>query len=242
MFQIGICDDEKGTCASLEDLLYGYGKRHGIKIDVDVWYTGESLCEFLKKENMVDLLFLDIELISTDGIAVGSFIREELENMDTIIVYISSKSSYAMSLFRIQPLDFLMKPITGEMIEDIVDRSMKIYEKKNLTLNYYHKGCYYRFFYKDIIYFYSQNKTIHMVTKNEDLEFYGKLKELAKKVPYHFIMIHQSYMVNLDFVAMCSYELMEMSNGTVLNISQTYRKAVREQIKQRQWENMKSYV
>lgn len=239
MFHIGICDDEKGTCAGLEDLLYEYGKRQGIKIDVNVWYTGESLCEFLQKENTVDLLFLDIELISTDGIAVGNFIREKLEDPDTIIVYISSKSSYAMSLFRVQPLDFLIKPITGKMVEDIMDISMKIYEKKNWALGCYHKGCHYRVLYKDILYFYSQNKTIHIVTKNEELEFNGKLKDLAQKVPYNFIMIHQSYMVNLDFVSMCSYESMKMSDGTLLNISQPYRKTVRERIKQRQWENMK---
>ena len=37
--------------------------------------------------------------MSTDGIQVGHFIREELEDMETIIVYISSQSSYAMNLF-----------------------------------------------------------------------------------------------------------------------------------------------
>lgn len=239
MFHIGICDDEKGTCAGLEDMLYEYEKKKGIKINVNVWYTGESLCKFLQEENTLDLLFLDIELISTDGISVGSFIRKELEDVDTIIVYISSKSSYAMNLFRIQPLDFLIKPITKEMVEDIMDMSIKMYEKKNWAFNYYHKGCYYKVLYKNIIYFYSQNKTIHIVTQNEELEFNGKLKRLAQKVPYNFIMIHQSYMINLDFVAMCSYESMEMSNGALLNISQPYRKAVRKQIKQRQWENMK---
>ena len=144
-----------------------------------------------------------------------------------------------MNLFRIQPLDFLIKPITREMIEDIMERSIKIYEKKNWSLNYYYKGYYYKVLYKDIIYFYSQNKTIHIVTKNEVMEFNGKLKDLATKVPHNFIMIHQSYMINLDFVATCSYELMEMSNGALLNISQPYRKTVREQIKKSQWENIK---
>ena len=111
VFHIGICDDEKVTCAELENMLYEYGKTAGIKVDVNVWFTGESLCTYLKSENTLDLLFLDIELISTDGIKVGGFIREELENIETMIVYISSKSSYAMSLFRIQPLDFLIKPL-----------------------------------------------------------------------------------------------------------------------------------
>ncbi len=35
MFHIGICDDEKGTCAKLEN----------VNVEVYVWYTGESLCE-----------------------------------------------------------------------------------------------------------------------------------------------------------------------------------------------------
>ena len=75
VFHIGICDDEKGTCAALENMIYEYGEKQRIKVDISVWYTGESLCKFLKKENTLDILFLDIELISTDGIKVGNYIR-----------------------------------------------------------------------------------------------------------------------------------------------------------------------
>ena len=75
VFHIGICDDEKGTCAELENMIYEYGEKQRIKVDISVWYTGESLCKFLKKENTLDILFLDIELISTDGIKVGNYIR-----------------------------------------------------------------------------------------------------------------------------------------------------------------------
>lgn len=50
MYQIGICDDEKGTCAKLENMLYEYSEKQGVKIAINVWYTGESLCEFKKKK------------------------------------------------------------------------------------------------------------------------------------------------------------------------------------------------
>lgn len=145
VFRIGICDDEKVTCAELENMLYEYGKTAGIKVDVNVWFTGESLCTYLKSENTLDLLFLDIELISTDGIKVGGFIREELENIETMIVYISSKSSYAMSLFRIQPLDFLIKPLKQEVIEDVMNRCMMLYERKNQLLNFMQRGIILKF-------------------------------------------------------------------------------------------------
>lgn len=239
LFQIGICDDEKGTCAELENMLYEYAKEKGIKIDVSVWFSGESLCNYLKNEKALDILFLDIELISTDGIQVGNYIRDELENMETTIIYISSKSSYAMRLFRIQPLDFLIKPIVIKAVYDVMGRAVKIYEKRNQLFEYYTKGYHYKIPYKEIIYFYSQNKKINIVMKNEELQFNGKLKEIAAIVPHNFILIHQSYLINLDFVTECSYELMKMQNGTLLNVSQPYRKSVREHIMRSEWEKIK---
>ena len=67
---------------------------------------GREYRERFEKGIELDLLFLDIELVQNNGIAVGNFIRNELEDMQTHIVYISSKESYAMQLFKVQPLDF----------------------------------------------------------------------------------------------------------------------------------------
>ena len=112
MLYIAICDDDEGVCAELERMLYDYAEQNKIQIDIDIWYRGESLCRFLReKEQIPDVLFLDIELLTTNGIEVGRFIREEQENMETAIVYISANSSYAMDLFRVQPTDFLIKPL-----------------------------------------------------------------------------------------------------------------------------------
>lgn len=238
MLHIGICDDEKGTCAALEDMLYEYAQKQTIKMEIDIWYTGEGLCNYLGDGYRLDILFLDIELISTDGIEVGKFIRDEMDNMETIIIYISSKSSYAMSLFRIQPLDFLIKPLLRDDVYEVMQRSIKIYERKNLLFEYYACGYYFKIPYKDIIYFYSQNKKINIVLKNKEMQFNGKLKELANKVPHNFILIHQSYLINLDFVVECSYDSVKMRDGSMLNISQPYRKIVREQIMKNEWEKI----
>ncbi len=47
MYRIGICDDEKGTCANLENIIYKFGDEHGFQFDIDVWYSGEKLCELV---------------------------------------------------------------------------------------------------------------------------------------------------------------------------------------------------
>ena len=108
MYRIGICDDDKALCAGLEEQIYRIAKEMSVKADVEVWYCGESILRDLQNGVRLDLLFLDIELLQQNGISVGRFIREEMEDLQTHIVYISSRQGYAMQLFRIQPLDFLI--------------------------------------------------------------------------------------------------------------------------------------
>lgn len=236
MFHIGICDDHRGTCGELEEMLCAYGKRQGIRQDINVWYSGEELCGYLKAENHVlDVLFLDIELQTTDGIQVGRFIREKLDNLDTIIIYISAKSSYAMELFQAQPLDFLIKPLTEEKLQRVMEQVQRLTEKRKAIFEYFSNGFYFKVLLKDIQYFYSENKKVHMVLINGEKEFNGKLREVGKKFPVSFIQIHQSYLVNFDYIEQCSYDSVKMKNGETLSISQPYRKAVKEQLAQRMW-------
>jgi len=166
MYRVGICDDDKILCALLEEQLHVLSTEFSVKFEVEVWYSGESLEEDLKKGMGLDILFLDIELLHTNGIEVGTFIREELEDTDTHIVYISSKESYAMQLFQVQPFDFLIKPISGEKLKKVLGRSMK--QKKNGENCFeYQKGSrFFRIPIKEILYFMSMDKKILIIKKN----------------------------------------------------------------------------
>lgn len=239
MYKIGICDDDKILCSALEEKIYEISKEIAIKVDVNVWYSGESIQNDLKKGIELDLIFLDIELVQKNGIAVGNFIRNEMEDMQTHIVYISSKESYAMQLFKVQPLDFLIKPVPAERIKEVLMRSIK--QKRNADVYFeYQKGnSVLRVLVKDIAYFMSMDKKIIIVKKDGKEEFYGKLKNIAENLPADFIMIHQSYIINQNYVSEYSYETVKMVNGENLNISKPYRKETRSKSKQYQKANMR---
>lgn len=234
MYRIGICDDDKVLCADLEEQIYEISKELALKVEIDVWYSGESVQNDLQKGIELELLFLDIELIQNNGIAVGNFIRNELEDMQTHIVYISSKESYAMQLFKVQPLDFLIKPVTTEQIKEVLIRSVKHKRSTDTYFEYQKGNSVFRIPIKDIAYFTSMDKKIVIVKKDGEEEFYGKLKNIAENLPVEFIMIHQSYIINQVYVREYSYETVKMVNGENLNISKPYRKDTRRKIKQYQ--------
>lgn len=235
MYNIGICDDEKDTCNQIADMIYEYDRRNRIGIEVSIWNTGEALYHDMMKDISIDLLFLDIELVSTDGIEIGRKIRKELENQDVSIAYISSKSSYALELFKIHPIDFLIKPLSAQDIYDTIDEAMRLYNRNNTVFEYKANGYNCKIPYREIIYFSSENKKINMVTADSTIQFTGKLKDLAGIIPGNFIQIHQSYIINLNHMNECSYELVKMNGGVELNISQPYRKQVRKHIMDYAW-------
>lgn len=228
MYQIGICDDEVHTCSELEYMIRKIMKNMNIKCDIEHWYSGESLCQYLDMGNHLDLIFLDIELVSMNGLDVGKYIRNTLDDLKTYIIYISYNQSYAMQLFKIQPLDFLVKPFKCDEVMFVLKIFIRIAEKKRLFLEYHIGNSYYKQPIDDIIYLQSDNKKIHIVLPKEKKEFYGKLKSIVTQMPSHFLQIHQSYIINQNYVTEYTYDEIIMRNGEQLKISRPYRNIIRK--------------
>lgn len=236
MYHIGICDDGKNICASIEEMVLRYTGNKEIPAEIKVWYTGEGLCDYLKQGGHIDILFLDIELFRLSGIEVGDYIRNRLEDRKMQIVYISGLPSYAQQLFKTQPMDFLIKPIEQEQIDSVLSLAMKIIGKNMDKFEFQNGREYFYLPFGEIMYFTSEGRKIRIVMRGEaqggGKEFYGKLKDVADGLPQEFIIIHKSYVVNREYIARYTYEAVEMTDGTVLNISKANRKQVRERILQ----------
>lgn len=230
MYNIGICDDGKAFCGSMESMILTYAKEHEIQMDVKVWYSGEELCDALKKGLELDVLFLDIELLEQKGMEVAQFIRNEMGNRGMQIVYVSAKTSYAQALFKTQPMDFLVKPIGQSQIEEALNLAIEIIRKDEVKFTFQNGREYYAFSFGDIMYFYSEGRKITLVTQNGEKRFYGRLKDLVEKLPPEFVAIHQSYIVNKKYIVYYSYETVTLSNGCTLTVSKSKRAEVREKI------------
>lgn len=229
MYRIGICDDDQYTCAELENMIEEYAKQIFLEVEILHWYSGEKLCDYLIKDEEIDFLFLDIELIEINGVDVGKFIREKLDNYKIGIIYISIKQSYAMQLFKTEPIDFLVKPIQQIELNKVIDRCIRKSSQNNYFFEFQYNKSNYKVYYDNIIYFQSNNKKIQIIMKNGAQEYYGKLKEVAEKViAKNFIWIHKSFLINPLYVSKLSYETVTMINGDILGISKTNRKKVRQ--------------
>jgi DNA-binding LytR/AlgR family response regulator len=230
MYSIGICDDGENVCTSIENMVLRYAEEKKIRIDTNIWYTGEGLRDFLAEGSQIDILFLDIELFKMTGIEVGEYIRNKLDNLGMQIIYISGKPSYAQQLFKTQPLDFLIKPISQIQIDNALDTAIRIIKRKNIKFEFKKGKDYYYIPMGDIIYFVSEGRKVKIMTSKATYEFYGRLNEVKKMLSKDFISIHKSYIVNREYIFRYTYETVELVNGTILTISPKNRKSIRENL------------
>ncbi len=231
MYRIAIVDDEQAICSQLEKIILEYQKQLTIKMEISVFLSGEELCAALDDGMDIDLLFLDIELYEINGIEVSKKIREQMQNHQMQIVFISAKEKYALDLFAVQPFNFLLKPLKPEVIIKNLDLVLSIAQKQASSFVYKSGPESRKLPLKDIIYLESDNRKVIIHTRNGEDEFYGKLEDIyAKLAPQRFLFIHKSIIVNYNYVAKFSYNDVILLNGKTLPISQSRRPEIRQQV------------
>ena len=229
MFKVAICDDNGAICSEIENILENFFSTELIQYEIDSFSSGDELLKELKSNEKYDLIYLDIELAELNGVVVGRYIREEMLDDFTQIVFISAKPSYALELFQVRPMNFLVKPFTDKQVVDALQKTLELQGRQTRIFLYKSGKIETRIPYKDIMYFSSDVKKILIHRRNGVDSFYGKLSELKLPVS-DFIQIHKSFIVNKQFVVRFKFDSVLLSNSEELPISRVYRKIVRDNL------------
>ena len=227
--KLAICDDDKEVCNSVNHIVEKLLHQTEIQAEISTFNTGKDLCKKMEKVKY-DLIFLDIEIPEMNGVEIGKYIREKLQDNTTQIVYISSKKSYAMELFENRHFHFLNKPLTEKDIKKVLDNYLSVYGDNELFFTYKKKMDVYNIELSKIIYFERLKRKIVVKTTEGQDEFYGSLEDIHKELKSdNFFFIHKSYLINVSFVKVFKYDRMVMADDAELPISQSRRKKIREQ-------------
>ena len=114
MIRAVIIDDERKSRENLELLLDSF-------IDnVDIVVKANDVPEGISTINTTqpDLVFLDIHLTNGDGFQV----LEGIENKDQNVIFVTGHEEHAVKAFRSEAVDYLLKPVCIEHLQDAVKR------------------------------------------------------------------------------------------------------------------------
>ena len=233
MIQFAICDDEKAIGSELEQIVTDILTDLKIEHEIDVMFSPEELVKQMKNGVAYDFMFLDIEYLTSrkNGVDLGKLIREEFENNQVTIVFISRESKYALELFQVNPLDFLIKPLQREKIEKVIRKYLTLSELLKKELSYKKGRETFKVQLKDIVYLESMGRKLYLhLVDGTEIEFNGSLKEVYENQlkAYDFLFIHASYVVNYEHISKLTFTHAKlMKNELELPISKHRQDEVR---------------
>ncbi len=265
MIRIAVVDDDKKLCSKIDRDILAYAKVSSKAIDVEVLYSGEKFKNFILTEHDFDLIFLDIQMDDIDGIEIGHFLRDELNDNLVQIVYITSLKNRDRELFSIRPMNFIAKPVETEKIVETLDTYYKLFRDMDKMFMFTSERQHLKIAYDKIICFKSDDKKVYLYTEDkgkedkekedgsenkEDKEkevkskvytFYGRLSDIAENLPFQFISVHKSYIINKFYVVRYNYDSVIMTDNTRIPISQKNQKNVRRLLMQHNKEAGEEY-
>lgn len=209
-----IIDDESRARNVLKTLLQEECSGVSIILEASNLIDGVGLI----KSDKPTVVFLDVEMPQNSGLEILDFFKNDV--IDFQIIFTTAYSQYAIEAFRLSAIDYLMKPIdTDELQQSLLKATESIKEKnvaiklQNLEKAFHQlslnkialeipKGIIFTS-HEDILYFEADGVYTKVFLKNGKSELICKtLKHFSvqlKDKPL-FYKPHRSYLINLKFM------------------------------------------
>ncbi len=209
-----IIEDEKPAARRLSRML----NELGIEANTMLHSVEESLNWFQNNEHP-DLIFLDIQL--SDGLSFEIF--EEID-VQSAIIFTTAYDEYALKAFKLNSIDYLLKPIDDEELEKAVNQYISQQTKEsniNVNIDYIRKllinpidrkykkrftikiGQHIKIVHVDEIEcFYSENKSTYIHTNNKrNYLIDGSLEHWFDQLdPECFYRVNRTFVVHINAI------------------------------------------
>lgn len=229
-----IVEDELKTLESLRYLLIKYCP------DVEVCATADN---FQQAYNLIlkerpGLIFMDIQLNSEDG--TGIDLISTLNLSECAVVFISGYKDYAVEAFRLQAIDYLLKPVRINHLIEAVNKAKKYLDLKkpdlkNSSVSYRHDSFHVPtqqgfiiIRHSDIIRCEADGAYTHFYVKGKKDRITSSINigQVAQKLGTEFFRVHKSHIVNKDSVQSYSKGeglILKMADGSEVPVSKAHK-------------------
>ena len=156
------------------------------------------------KSETIDLIFLDIQMPFLNGLEFAKMIADK----PSMIVFTTAYSEYALKGYKVNAVDYLLKPIFFEDFKASVFKAKKMYDlmfhQENTVKPLFFKenGVFLKVVPTQILYVKSMQNYVEIHLQNQKrIIVHQTLKSILDQLPQEdFLQIHKSYVVNTKYI------------------------------------------
>jgi two-component system response regulator AlgR len=209
-FNILILDDEILALSYLKDTIEDVIKEIPSFSSYTVQATSNQN-EFwnLLENNLPQIVFLDIQMPKKSGLVIAKEIRDSAIKLGysseqlPLIIFTTAHENYGYQAFKVDAIDYILKPIDEEKIENILKKIIKSQEfllkPFDETITVHSSGIDIDIPLHEVLYFKADMKYIAVVTSKKEFLINDTLLNLEIKYP-NFVKTHRAYLINPNYI------------------------------------------
>lgn len=192
--RIAIVDDEKIWRQCANENVKEYYK--DIQISVDVYDSG---IKFLEKEEMYDIVLMDIEMPGKDGFETISEYR--LTNDNCVAIILTTHTELSNKGYLVNAFRYIDKTNMKVELKEALRSADKVLESNNTVSLCAVKLGNIKLVVKDILFVETDKRNVLVHTNENEYECSNSISDLESELgKYGFYRSHRSFLVNLDKV------------------------------------------
>lgn len=212
-YKVAICDDSDADRRYIMDMVRSWASAAGHEVQIDGFPSAESFLFRYAGESDYDILLLDIEMGTMDGVTMAKELRKSNDTVQ--IIFITGYSDYISEGYEVAALHYLMKPVNEEKLCLVLDRAAEKLAKNERVLNFEVSGemvrvPIYQIRYADVL---GNYVTVHALT---DVTVKMTLGELEKQLDERFYRVGRSALVNLTQISRVTRAEIRLNDGTAI--------------------------
>ncbi len=221
MYCIAICEDNAQMCQTLCDLCGSILSQRGVEYEVTGYPSAQALAEAIfSGSEAANLLLLDIQMEGMSGMDLARALRRAGSRIS--IVFVTVSRDYLLEGYGVQPLQYLLKPVTREALAEAIDVDFRLnVQARNLIIR--SAGRKVSLPIQDIQYIESRDHSVIMHMTDSERRFALSLTEIESYVPAgQFCRCHKSFLVKLSGVAEVGRMELLLHSGVRIPIGRKY--------------------
>lgn len=224
---IALVDDEKIQQDLIKKLLKEYEAMHSIQLNIFTFESAEAFLFHFEEDKSVELLILDIEMGKMNGMELAHYLRKQRHDLK--ILFVTGYSKYSLDGYKVDAVDYLLKPIDREKLFQVLDRIRALRPRKNEYLILETTDGSARINQRDLISLEALGHETIIQTVEEPIEIKQGLGTIQAELPENiFVKPHRSYLINIEHVNKISKTEVYLTNGVTVPVSRRLYKKVNE--------------
>lgn len=194
---IAVCDDEAAELNAIDALLHAWETERNVPLRRRLFQSVVELLETARRERFT-LYLLDVLMPAMNGMSAA----HEIRTFDSAaeLVFLTSSPEFACESYRVQGLDYLLKPVDRDLLFGLLDRLYRREQRPQDALTVKTSTTILRIPFSELSFVEVMGKRLYFNLAGGDVrEVSGSLRtyeELLLSRP-EFMRVHRSYIVNM---------------------------------------------